>query len=198
LPGDVLNMFILIIREALIGISIGFICSMVFTAIEMGGQFIDAQSGFSFSTMVDPVNGTNSAVSARFQNLMAVLLFFAVNAHHVLIRGVADSFTVAPIGQFELNPAVAGGVVDLFTSLFVVAIRISIPVVAACFLADLALAVTSRVVPQMNVLMVGMPMKLGIGLTGLLVALPVVLVMDQRLFADMYHHTIALVRAFAR
>lgn len=198
LPGDILGFGLLIMREALIGLSIGFLCSMVFSTIEISGQFIDSQSGFSFSTMVDPVNGTNSAVAARFQNLIAMVLFFAVNAHHVLIRGMADSFAVAPIGQVTLNSAAAGGVVDLFTALFVVAIRISIPIVAACFLADLALAVTSRVVPQMNVFMVGMPMKLGIAVTGLMVALPVTMAMDKHLFGDLYHHTITLVRLLGR
>lgn len=198
IPSDILGLGMAIVREALLGIAIGFTCSMVFTAIEIAGHFIDSQSGFSFATMIDPVNGANAAVAARLQNLLAVLLFFAVNAHHILIRAVADSFVVAPIGQLGLNPAVAGGITDLFTALFVMAIRISMPVVGACFLADLALAVTSRIVPQMNVLMVGMPMKLGVGMMGLAISIPVALSMDQNLFGGIYHNTIALVRALAR
>jgi flagellar biosynthetic protein FliR len=195
---EALPVALMVAREACVGLVIGFVCTMVFTAIEIAGQLIDVHAGFSFATMLDPVNGANSAVAARFHRLVAGLLFFATNAHHVMIRGLADSFRVAPVGQLTLNASVAGGAVDLFAALFVVAIRIAVPVVAAVFLADVALAITARVVPQMNVLFVGFPLKLGVGLVGMIVALPVLAAMSQNLFGDIYNQTLALVSLVAR
>ena len=192
LPTDILPMTVIVAREALVGLVIGFVCTLVFSAIQMAGQLVDGQTGLSFATTVDPTNGTPGAVAARFHQLIAGMLFFAINAHHILIRGLYDSFQIAPIGQVAINPAVAGGVVDLFTALLVVAIRIAIPVVAAVFMADIALAVTARLVPQMNVLMVGFPLKLGVGIIGMIIALPIMVSMSTDTMGDMYRHTVQL------
>jgi flagellar biosynthesis protein FliR len=193
-PIDFLPLGSMILREACVGLVIGFVCSMIFAAIQSAGELVDMQSGFSFAATIDPINGAQTAVAARFYHLVAALLFFVTNAHHVLIRGVADSFRIAPLGQMAMNPAVTGGVMDLFYGLFMVAVRIAVPVLAAVFLADLALAVISRVVPQMNVLIVGMPLKLGVGIVGMLVALPVVSGMSQNLFGDVYTYSMGLLR----
>ncbi len=186
LAGDVLPMALLIAKEALVGLVIGFVVTLVFAVFQIAGDFIDAQAGFSFATMVDPASGTSTSVAARFHQILVGLLFFATNAHHVVITGLADSFRLVPIGETALNPLVANGALDIFATLFTVALRIASPVVAAVFLADVALAIVSRAVPQMNVIMAGMPLKLGVGLVGLLVALPVLATSSQGVFADMY------------
>lgn len=183
---DVLQMAFLAGKEAFVGLAIGFVVTLVFAVFQIAGDFIDAQAGFSFATMVDPTNGTNTAVAARFHQILIGLLFFATNAHHVVIMGLADSFKLVPVGAASLNPLVANGVLDIFVTLFSVALRIASPVVAAVFLADVALAVVSRAVPQMNVIIAGMPLKLGVGIVGLLVALPVLVSSSQGVFADMY------------
>jgi flagellar biosynthetic protein FliR len=188
MPGDIPNMALMICREAMIGLIIGFVCTMVFSTIESAGHLVDSQSGFGFASMVDPGSGNNGTVASRFQNLLAMLLFFATNAHHVMIRGLADSFTIAPIGQVDLNPALAGGAITIFTSLFVVAVRIAAPLLAALFLADLALAMLSKLVPQMNVFIVGLPFKLGLALVGLLITLPFNAVISHQLFGDTYRY----------
>jgi len=197
LPADVLTMAAMVAREACVGITIGFVCSLVFAAIQIAGQYIDLQAGFSFGSMLDPAFNSQTAVAGRFHQLLAGLLFFATNAHHVMIRGVADSFDLAPVGQLAMNPAMTGGMVDLFSSLFAMAMRIAVPVVAAVFLADVALAITARVVPQMNVLIVGLPLKLGVGLVGMVIAVPMVASMSEGMFGDMYHQMGNMVRLLA-
>lgn len=197
LPMDLMQIAMMGAREACVGIVIGFVCSLVFSTIQIAGQFVDFQSGLAFAAMVDPINGANSAVAGRFQNLIAGLLFFATNAHHMVIRGLSDSFVLAPIGQLEMNPAAAGGIVDLFTGLFAIAIRIAMPICAAVFLADVALGIVARVVPQMNVLVVGLPLKLGVAVAAMVVALPVLGLMSRGLFGDMYQQMGIVVRQFA-
>lgn len=183
---DVLPMALLIAKEAFVGLVIGFVVTLVFTVFQIAGDFIDVQAGFSFATMIDPVNGAQTSVAARFHQILIGLLFFATNAHHVVITGLADSFKLVPVGAMSLNPLVANGMLDIFATLFSVALRIAAPVVAAVFLADVALAIMCRAVPQMNVIIAGMPLKLGVGLVGMLVAIPVLVTSSQGVFSDMY------------
>jgi len=182
---DVWPMVMLIASQTLVGLVIGFVALLVFTAVQIAGEFIDMQSGFAFGTMIDPINGAQTAVASRFYHMLVGLLFFATNAHHIMIKGLADSFDLIPVGQMTLNASVAGGILDVFAILFGVALRIAMPVVAAVFLADLAMAVMARAVPQMNILIVGLPLKLGVGMVGMLVALPVLATSSQGLFVDM-------------
>lgn len=191
---NTVHIVVLLIREIFIGLVIGFVCSLIFSGITMAGEFMDMQSGFSFAAILDPSMGTTAAVLARFQNIFAVLLFFVTNAHHVLLRGMADSFQIAPIGHLALNASITNGILSLFIAMFMIAIKISMPVVAAVFLADIALAIASKVVPQMNVLIVGFPLKLGIGLFTLVIALPVIMNGSKGLFGDMYGYIVNLTK----
>jgi len=194
---DVLPMALLVAKEALVGLAIGFVTMLIFAAIQIAGDFVDVQSGFSFATMLDPVYGSQTAVAGRVHQLLAGMLFFVTNAHLIMLSGLADSCRLVPIGQFSLNPAVAGGVVDLFAALFAVAIRIAAPVIAAVFLADVAMAIVARAVPQINVLIAGFPLKLGVGLVGMLVALPIAAALSRAALADVHSHTVGVLRLLA-
>ena len=197
IPVGTLALAVVVAREALVGLAIGFVVSMVFSAIEIAGHIIDVNAGFGLAAVVDPINGHHAAPVARLHTLLAGLIFFVTNSHHLLLKGLADSFSIAPVGQMGIGPAVAGGMIELFSGLFMVGVRIAVPVMAAVFLADLALAIAARVVPQMNVLIVGFPLKLGVGIVGLIVALPVIVAMSQGLFGDMYGQIGSLVRMMA-
>lgn len=198
LPSGIVEVLLLVARETAVGLVIGFVCTAIFAAIEMAGQFIDTQTGFRFGAMADPSTGAQVSVIERFQKIFAGLLFFAINGHYVLITGLSDSFRIAPVGQLALNPAVGEGAWDLFASLFIISLRISAPIMVALFMTDLALAVTSKVVPQMNVFIVGLPLKMGVGMVGVLIALPVMATMGNNLFSDLYKDTMNLVSIAAR
>jgi flagellar biosynthesis protein FliR len=197
LAADALPMVLLVLKEALVGLAIGFVTSLVFAAIQAAGELIDMHAGFSFAAVIDPTYNSPIAIAGRLHNLLAGMLFFVTNAHHIVISGLADSFRIIPIGQVSLNPAAAGGVVDLLVTFFAVALRIAAPVVAAVFLADIALVLVARVVPQMNVLMVGFPLKLGVGIVGMLVALPVAAALSSNALGDIGPQTAGLLRLLA-
>ncbi|MDI6829321.1 MAG: flagellar biosynthetic protein FliR [Armatimonadota bacterium] len=194
LASDALQMMLLIGKETLVGLVIGFVATLILTTVQIAGEFVDMESGFSFASMVDPINGTHTAVVGRLHFLIAGLLFFVTNAHHVMIQGLADSFGLVPIGELVVNSTVASGVIDIFVHLFGVAIRIAMPVLSAVFLADVSLALIARAVPQMNVLIVGFPLKIGVGLVGILIALPVIIASTQGLFGDIYNQTCGVLR----
>ncbi|MDO8586199.1 MAG: flagellar biosynthetic protein FliR [Armatimonadota bacterium] len=194
---DLLPMAALMIKEALVGLAVGFVTNLVFAAIQAAGDLIDIQSGFSFAAVLDPVYGSQTAIAGRVHHLLAGLLFFVTNAHHVLLAGLADSFRIIPVAELSLNPAAAGGALNLFAAFFAVALKIAAPVLAAVFLADVALAVISRGAPQMNVLFVGMPLKLGVGLVGMAIALPVMLAGSRDALGDIGYQIAAMARILA-
>jgi len=194
---DLLPMLLLLTREALVGLVIGFATTLIFEAIQAGGHYVDMHSGFSMATLFDPVYGSPGAVASHLNRLLAGLLFFVTNAHHIMLAGLADSFRILPVGQMGLNPAAAGGVLELMGPFFAIAIRIAAPAVAAVLLADVALAVIARGVPQMNVFIVGLPLKLGIGLIGMLISLPVVIALSRDAFGDIGRQTAWLLKLLA-
>jgi flagellar biosynthesis protein FliR len=190
----VFSMALLIAKEALVGMVIGFVTVMVFSAIQAAGDYIDMAAGFSFAAMFDPIYGTNTAIAGRFHHILAGLIFFVTNAHHIMLSGLADSFRVVPVGSLSFAPSVAGGVFELFVILFAVAVRIAAPVVVAVFLADVAMAVVAKAVPQMNILMVGLPLKLGVGMVGMVIALPVAMAMSRNALGDIGPQATSLLR----
>jgi flagellar biosynthesis protein FliR len=191
---DILSMLVLVIKETVVGLAIGFVTILIFAAIQAAGDFIDVHAGFAFAAVIDPVFGAQTAIAGRLHQMIAGMLFFATNAHHILLRGLGDSFQLVPIGQLNFDPAVANGVLNLFASLFGIAVKIAAPVVAAVFLADLVLAILARVVPQMNVLIVGFPFKLGVGLVGTAIALPVAIALTRDVLGDIDIYTTGMLR----
>jgi flagellar biosynthetic protein FliR len=194
---DVLPLVFLVVKEAIVGLTIGFVVTLVFGAIQAAGDFVDIHAGFSFATVIDPIYGSHTAVAGRFHQMLAGLLFFATNAHHIVMLGLADSFRLLPPGSQLVNQAAASGVFDLFSGLFAIGVKIAAPIIAATFLADISLGILARAVPQLNVLMVGFPLKLGVGLVGMMLALPITLALTKDTLFGVHNQTISLLRLLA-
>ena len=191
---DLLPFILAIIKETLVGIVMGFLASLMFTAVQMAGAFIDLQIGFGFGNMVDPMLKEHSAVIGQLQNMAATLLFLGVNGHHMMIQGLADSFAILPLGKMAFSSAAAGGMVQTFTIIFIAALKIGAPVVGAIFLTDVALGVLARTVPQLNVLVVGMPAKLAVGFFVVSAVLPFAFAVMVGLFSGLHSDLIVLLK----
>lgn len=163
-----------LLGEAIVGLTIGFMVSLIFSSLYLAGHLIDVQMGFGTVSLFDPQTGDHVPMVAQFQNAMAVLLFFTLNGHHALLAAVAKSFTVIPIGEALMNSGVVQAVFDAFAAMFILSVQIALPVVAAVFLTDVALGIMTRAVPQMNVFVVGFPVKISVGLIVYMLALPVI------------------------
>lgn len=181
LPTEVLPYFLLVFKESLIGVTIGFVANMVFMAVQMAGELADIQAGYSFAAVVDPASGINSSIIGQFQVMMAWMVFLAVDGHHILLNGLVDSFHVLPLGSIVFNPAIVHNVLGLSSQIFVIALQIGAPVIGAVLLGDLALGLLSRTVPQMNLLVMGFPVKMALSLIILAAALPLSLALERNL-----------------
>ena len=130
----------------------------------------------------------------QFYRLVVTLIFFAVNGHYLVINGLLQTFEVVPPGTADLTLIAGDRVAPFFTALFVVAIRIALPVMGALMLTDLAMGLVARTVPQMNVLIVGFPAKVGVGLFVLAVSMPLAVA----LMASVFGSAIPQVNGFLR
>jgi flagellar biosynthetic protein FliR len=153
------------------GLALGFIVQMLFAAVQAAGELIDLFAGFTIAATYDPFTNANQAVFGRFYQLLAVALLFALDGHLLLVRGFLDSFEAFTVLPEEL-PAmseVAELLIQTLSTFFLAALEIAAPVLAALFLTEVALGLLSKAAPQMNVFMLGFPVKilLAIGLVGL-------------------------------
>src|SRR5262249_49646261 len=122
------------------------------------------QMGLSIMNLVDPSTGASMPVIAQFYGLFATLLFFVLDAHHIFVRGIFMSFDLAPLGAPGFSPGIAVTLTTLVGKLFVMSVELAAPVMAALFLADVALGLVARTIPQMNIFTIGFPLKIALGL----------------------------------
>lgn len=180
------EILIIIIRELIIGIIIGYISYLFFSAFYIAGQIVDTQIGFGMVNVLDPQHNIQIPIMGNFFYIIAILVFLTINGHHLLLKAVVASFQVLQIGQFTINEVVLSNFIKIIAQIFEIGFKISSPVIATIFLANVLLGILARTMPQMNVFIVGMPLKIIIGLLTLVIILPVFILALQHIFGNMY------------
>lgn len=159
-PIDNLFIFALVVwKEVLFGLAMGFLSQLVFTGVEIAGQFIDFQVGFSMAQAYDPTFQIMSSQYGKLYYWLTIMVVFITNLHHYLIKGLIDSFHLVPIGAASIPGVTVEGVIKLFALTFEMAVHLAAPLVISAIVIDIVLGILSRTIPQINVLMMGMPMK---------------------------------------
>jgi flagellar biosynthetic protein FliR len=174
LPTDSLSVFGLILKEILVGMAFAFTISTLFAAVSAAGSFLDTQVGFSFGSLIDPINNQQSGILTQLYSLVAVAVFVAIGGDAWVIRGLAGTYDVVSLGQMPDMGALVGGAQHAFSHIFLNAIEISAPVLLAVIITDAGFGVVSRVMPQLNVFAVGFPAKILVGFLLIGVSLPFV------------------------
>lgn len=161
------------ILEVLIGYAIGFVAWVLFAAIQMAGQLMDNQIGFSMVNVLDPQSGIQIPLMGNFYYLLTLLIYLSMDGHHYLLQAINQSYQVIPV----LGANLSGGFMEIIASvtayMVVIAVKISTPVVFAILISDISMGFVARTVPQMNVFIVGMPVKIMVGLLTLIIIMPV-------------------------
>lgn len=172
-PQNLLEFIFVVTKEFIVGLIIGFISYMIFSTILLAGQIIDNAIGFGMANVIDPMSEIQIPLLGNFLYLYMLVIFFATDAHHTLIRAVVYSYKVVPLGHSNILPKLSQKFVIFFVELFVIGIEISLPILMSMLIVDIILGILSRAVPQMNVFMVGMPIKIAIGFVVLVIVLPI-------------------------
>lgn len=180
--------FLLIIKESLVGLLIGFTAYLIFSAIQIVGGFIDFQMGFSIANVIDPQTGAQSPLMGEYLNIFALLMLLSINGDHLLIDGIYNSYQFIPINQLWLpfgNSNIVEYMARSFSSTFLVAFQMAVPIVGSLFLVDVALGIIARTVPQFNIFVVGMPLKVIAGFLLIIVVMGVMLSLVSNLTETM-------------
>lgn len=176
--------------EVFIGVVIGFTARFIFAGIQFAGDMIGFQMGFSIASVFDPQTSQEISIVSEFQFMMVMIIFLFVDAHHIFLTAMVDSFRVLRIQDFHVSPEFFRRMVTLSGDVFVIAIKISAPIIAVLFFVNIGLGVIARTVPQINVFIVGIPLQIAVGLIFLGITAPiflnVVMSLFQRLAGDIH------------
>lgn len=168
--------------EVLVGLFIGYLFTLVVSGVTMAGGLMDFEMGFGLAHAFDPTMGAFSSLLARFYTMLAVLVFFLAGGHHLLVVSVLASYRVFPAGSLQLPSVLSTAAARAAAEVFVVAVKVAAPVVGALFVADVVFGLVARSVPQLNVFVLGIPLKVLLGLLAVAVTMPASVLFLRRLF----------------
>ena len=161
-----------VFSEIAIGVTIGLSVKLLFAGIQLAGQVVGYQMGFAVANVVDPATSTQIPILAQFYNLTAMLVFLAINAHHLFFSALVDSYSILPPLSMHVSPQLVGMMMRLAANMFVVAVKVGAPLIAVMLMVSVALGMVARTVPQIHIFIVAMPLKIVIGLVFLLMVSP--------------------------
>jgi flagellar biosynthetic protein FliR len=158
-PPELFPILTAVLFQVIVGLTLGFLAQLLFSAVKAAGELIDLASGFTLASLYDPVSNVSVSMFGRVYQLVAVTLLFALNGHLFLLRGFMASYEVFPLHPVSIA-VLTRTVTSNVGTFFVAALEIAAPVMIVLFLADLALGLVSRAVPSLNVFVMSFPIKI--------------------------------------
>ena len=172
-PLELVEIGFRIMYEAIIGLSIGTMVALIFSTFQLAGQFFSLQIGFGISQFFDPLQQIEASIIGQFIGLFGMLIFLNMDGHHLVIGAVYESYFAFPVMSIEeLSGYFASHIVDMFSNMFLISLKIAFPVMATVFLVTLSLGILARFAPQLNIFILGFPIYIVAGLITLMLTLP--------------------------
>ncbi len=172
LPTDPMAVAGLLVVQVLVGLAFAFAVGMVLAAVEAAGSLTDMVAGFSFGSVVDPINGNPGGAMTNLYSLVGLAMFIAIGGDAWTLRGLQRTFDLVPLTKAPAIATLTSGVEQAFGTIFVAAVEVCAPVILALLVTDVAFGMVSRIVPQLNVFGVGFPMKVGVAMLVVTASLP--------------------------
>jgi flagellar biosynthesis protein FliR len=172
IPTDPMAVAGMLVVQVLVGLAFAFAVGMVLTAIEAAGALTDMVAGFSYGSVVDPVNGNQGGTMTNLYSLVGLALFIAIGGDAWTLRGLQKTFDLVPLTKAPQIASLTSGVEQAFATIFVSAVEVCAPVILALLITDVAFGMIAKVVPQMNIFGVGFPMKVGVAMLVVAASLP--------------------------
>jgi len=188
---------VLALREIIVGAVIGYATGLIFDGVRFAGDLIGFGMGFALASTFDPETNANTPVIGQLLYILVAMFFLLLNGHHFVLQALRLSYLSVPLGQLTLSGHLADSLTKLTGLVFVVAVKLAAPVIVAIFLADVALAILTRIAPQMNIFSVAFALKIGVGLIVLSSSLPVLIYVFKKLLGTFEGNIVELVKALA-
>lgn len=175
-----------VVQELFVGWLIGFVAFIALSTMNMAGKIMDMQVGFSMANVFDPTSGQQTSLIGIFLYNLAVIYLLVSNGHHMIIAAVVESFNRVPLDGLVWKESMADFVINLTSSIFLVGMKIAIPVTFTILMINVGMGILARTMPQMNIFVVGIPLHLVSGLFMLAMLLPFYILFLDVIFGDMY------------
>jgi flagellar biosynthetic protein FliR len=163
LPANPWMIALMLFGEIIMGLVLDVVVRFLFAAVQTAGHYVGFSMGFAMMNVIDPLTGVHEPITGHVLYQTTMLVFLTLNGHLFLLQALGESFAIVPPGGLLINPAMGENLLMFAGNIFTLALKIAAPVIGSLFLVDLALALISRAAPQMNVLFVGFPLKIGVG-----------------------------------
>jgi len=158
--------------EATYGLALGTIANVLFSAVKLSGRIIEDQMGLSMAEILDPLTEERGQPLATLIEMIFVIAFLSANGHHLLIKVIQHSYELFPAGKIPTMAVLAGNILDATSMILVAGLRLSAPILAALLVLLVALAILSRIVPEMDIFFISFPLRIGLGLLMLVIFVP--------------------------
>lgn len=169
-----LEAILLISNEAIYGLALGLIVVLVFTAVKFSGRIIERQMGLAMANVLDPLTGEVAEPLGMLLEMIFIIMFLSANGHHLFLLIISRSYEAFPAGTMPSVPILAGGIIKAGSTLLIAGLRLAGPLLAAFLLLMVVLAVLARIAPEMNILFVSFPLRVGLGLLMAGIFLPII------------------------
>ncbi len=186
---------IYIVKEALLGIFIGFFAQLPFIAVKAAGEMISFNTMFSMATVINPADSTQSTVFGEFYNIAAIFVYFAINGHHMLMEAIFFTFRQIPVADM-VN--FSGGAVSVLNGwgsvIFYAGVAISAAVIAVLLVTNIAMGIISKTMPALNIMIVGLPIQILLAFGVIFATLSVDTGVIRNIFIKMFSDLSALIK----
>jgi len=192
---NVYQYMLTVLKEFITGLMIGFVSYIFFSVIYFAGQLIDVQTGFAMVNVLDPANNIQLPITSNFYYIISMIVFLGIRGHHMLIKAIFDSYKFVPLGGAVFDDKIVEDFIRIFGEVLATGVKIAAPVTAAVILTDVALGILSKTIPQMNIFIVGMPLKIIMGIVVIMLSLPLFIMLLGDLFSRMNEEIINFINS---
>jgi flagellar biosynthetic protein FliR len=182
---DLITFAVGLAGEVMLGVAIGLMAQMVFAGVQLAGELAGYQMGLAIANVIDPDSSAQIPMVSQLYQIFAVLIFVTVNAHFWCLGALMDSFQLVPPFSFHLHNSIVEQLIRLGGDVFTIGVKVGAPVIVVLMLTSVSFGLIARTVPQMNVFIVAMPLKIIVGLLFVLFSLPYISAYLQQLFVMM-------------
>ena len=170
----VIGFALLVVEETLVGLILGFVANICYQILAFSGQILDMEIGFSMVNEMDPVTSAQVTVSGNMYSYAVMLMLMITYMHHYLLDALIDTYSIVPLGKAAVNPMIYSVIVKMIGEYFVLGFRIVLPVFAAMLIVNSVLAILARVAPQLSMFVIGIQLKVFVGLAVMVVMIKMI------------------------
>ncbi len=197
LPTDLLPFILLVVKEVVVGLVLGFTTKFLFAGVQLAGETVGRQMGFGLARVMDPGFNDQTSVVSEFQIIVVFLIYLTINGHHFLLQGLMESYEKLPVAAVVISGNGLGEhMMRLASGMFLAGVKIGAPVIVALLLTNVALGLIARTVPQMNIFIVGLPLRILVGLLAMSVTISLFMNIFRHLWLNFQIDFVELIRIF--